>query len=87
MAIAPYLATSLTRTLEHEMSNAAEPFKINLNQNLWGLVVGLVGLGIAEHFSLCTLFLFAVVVSGIMVASVAFTTVAYTINYWKNKSK
>jgi hypothetical protein len=62
-----------------------EHFKINLNQNLWGLVVGLGFLGAAEHYDLCTLFWFAVVVSGIMVASVAVTTFAYTINYWKHK--
>lgn len=69
------------------MSNPGEQFKINLNQNLWGLVVGLVGLGVAEHLSLCTLFWFAVVVSVIMALSVAFTTLAYTINYWKEKLK
>jgi hypothetical protein len=67
------------------MSNPGEPFKINLNQNLWGLVVGLVGLGVAEHFNLCTLFWFSVVVSVVTVASVGVTTLAYTINYWKNK--
>jgi hypothetical protein len=69
------------------MNNPGEQFKINLNQNLWGLVVGLVSLGVAEHYSLCVLFWFAVVVSGIMVLSVAFTTIAYTINYWKEKLK
>lgn len=69
------------------MSNPGEQFKINLNQNLWGLVVGLIGLGVAEHFNLCTLFWFAVVVSGVMVLSVIFTTIAYTINYWKEKLK
>jgi hypothetical protein len=67
------------------MSNPGEQFKINLNQNLWGLVVGLVGLGAAEQFNLCTLFWFSVVVSVVMVASVGVTTLAYTINYWKNK--
>lgn len=69
------------------MSNLGEQFKINLNQNLWGLLVGLSGLGLAEHFGLCTLFWFAVVVSVIMVLSVAVTTLAYTINYWKEKFK
>jgi len=69
------------------MTNPAEPFKINLNQNLWGLVVGLGALGAAEHFQLNTLFWFSVVVCTIMVLSVAVTTLAYTINYWKNKQK
>ncbi len=67
------------------MSSATDQFRINLNQNLWGLVVGLVALGTAEHFNLSTLFWFSVVVSAIMVASIAVTTLAYTINYWKNK--
>lgn len=68
-----------------EMDTPAEQFKINLNQNLWGLVIGLGALGAAEHYGLCTLFWFAVVVSGIMVASIAVTTLAYTIHYWKKK--
>ncbi len=67
------------------MRNPLEQFKINLNQNLWGLVVGLVALGFAEYHNLCTLFWFAVAVSAVMVASVGVTTLAYTINYWKNK--
>ena len=67
------------------MSSPAEQFKINLNQNLWGLVVGLVTLGAAEHFTLCTLYWFGVAVSLIMLTSIAVTTFAYTLNYWKNK--
>ena len=67
------------------MSSPQDQFKINLNQNLWGLVVGLGAMGAGEHYNLCTLFWFSVVVSVIMVASLAVTTLAYTINYWKNK--
>lgn len=67
------------------MSNLPEQFKINLNQNLWGLVVGLVALGLAEYYNLCTLFWFSVAVSVVMVASVGVTILAYTTNYWKNK--
>lgn len=67
------------------MGSTTDQFKINLNQNLWGLLVGLGALGAAEHYKLCTLFWFSVVVSVIMVSSVAVTTLAYTINYWKNK--
>lgn len=65
--------------------SAAEQFKINLNQNLWGVVVSFGALGAAEYYKLCTLFWFAVVVAVVMVASIAATTLAYTINYWKNK--
>jgi hypothetical protein len=59
------------------MSSPEEQFKINLNQNLWGLLVGLVALGDAEHFSVGTLFWFSVVVSIIITTSVAITTLAY----------
>ena len=58
-----------------------DQFKINLKQNLWGLVVAFGALGAAEHFKLCTLFWFSAVVSAIMVLSVAVTTLAYTKNY------
>lgn len=69
------------------MSSPQEQFKINLNQNLWGLLVGFGALGVAEHYTLCTLFWFAVVISVVMVSSVTVTTFAYTINYWKNKQQ
>ena len=67
------------------MSNATDQFKVNLNQNLWGLLVGFGALGAAEYYKLCALFWFSVVISVIMVTSVGFTTVAYTLNYWKHK--
>lgn len=65
--------------------SAAEQFKINLNQNLWGVVVSFIALGVAEYYKLCILFWFAVIVSFIMAVSISVTTLAYTINYWKNK--
>jgi len=67
------------------MSSPEDQFKISLNQNLWGLVVGLAAMGAAEHYNLRTLFWFSVVVSVIMVLSLGATTLAYTIKYWKNK--
>lgn len=67
------------------MGEASEQFKINLNQNLWGLVVGFVALGAAEYYELNTLFWFASINSVIMVLSIAFTTLAYTKKYWKDK--
>ncbi len=69
------------------MSDVSKEFKINLNQNLWGVLVGLLGLGIAEYYELCTLFWFAVVISLIMAVSVAVTMFAYTVNYWKEKMR
>lgn len=64
-----------------------DEFKINLNQNLWGLLVTLITLGAAEYFDLCTLYWFGLILS--LVASISFTVtlVAYTLNYWKNKMK
>ena len=69
------------------MESPDDQFKINLNQNLWGLVVGLAALGLAEYYRLGVLFWFAAVVSGLMALSLSVTTVAYTIRYWKNKMK
>ena len=67
------------------MSNPTEQIKINLNQNLWGLIVGLSALGLAEYFALCTLFWFSAIISVIMIISVAATTCAYTLNYISKK--
>lgn len=69
------------------MNSMSEQFKINLNQNLWGLVIAFVTLGLAEYFQLRTLYWFAFSVSFIMVVSVAITTTAYTIDYWRQKSR
>ena len=67
------------------MGSPTEQFKINLNQNLWGLVASFASLGLAEHYHLSTLFWLSVVVSVVMALSVVCTTIAYTINYWKAK--
>lgn len=69
------------------MSDLAEQFKINLNQNLWGLLLGFGALGAAEHYKLCTLYWFSFAVSVLMLLSVTATTIAYTINYCKTKWK
>jgi len=42
---------------------SADNFKINLNQNLWVLVVAFIALGASEYYRLCTLFWFGVVLS------------------------
>ena len=67
------------------MSSPQDQFKVTLNQNLWGLIVGLGALGASEYYELCTLFWFSVVVSLIMVVSISFTTFSYTRTYWRNK--
>lgn len=62
-----------------------EQFKINLNQNLWGLVVAYAALGAAEHWCLTYLFWLSFIIAVGMTLSVMATTLAYTINYWKDK--
>lgn len=82
VAVAVALANPYGETC---MADPEERFKINLNQNLWGLVVGFAALGAAEKYRLCALFWPAVVLSAIMTLSVAVTTVAYTVNYCRKK--
>jgi hypothetical protein len=62
-----------------------DQFKINLNQNLWGLVVGLGAVGAAEYFELCLLGVFGLIVSAVMTLSLIVTTFAYTWNYVRHK--
>ena len=64
------------------MANLPEQFKINLNQNLWALLVAFSALGLSEYYKLPALFWFAVSASLIMTVSIAVTTLAYTITYW-----
>jgi putative effector of murein hydrolase LrgA (UPF0299 family) len=66
--------------------SGADQFKINLNQNLWGLLVSYGFLGVAEYYTLCTLYWFAIVPSIAMSISVCITTFSYTSNYVKNKN-
>lgn len=65
--------------------STADNFKINLNQNLWGLLLTLIALGTAEYFGLCTLYWFGLVLSILTSISFLITLTAYTINYWRNK--
>ncbi len=67
------------------MAEPSDNFKINLNQNLWGLVVGFASLGAAEYYHLGTLFWFASITSTVLALSVVVTTFAYTIRYCKGK--
>ncbi len=69
------------------MSSTAESFKINLNQNLWGLLLAFGFLGIAEYYELCALFWLSLFVAVVMIVSVTASTWAYTTNYWKDKNK
>lgn len=62
-----------------------DKFNINLNQNLWGLVVTYTALGVAEHWCLPWLFRLSRIAAIIMTASVFFTGIAYTWNYCRAK--
>lgn len=66
--------------------NAAENFKINLNQNLWGMVLSFASLGFAEYFHLNTLYNLSLTSSIIFLISILITTIFYTWKYCKNKS-
>lgn len=66
--------------------NAAEQFKINLNQNLWGAIFSFVALGMAEYYNLCTLFWLGLICSLVFTISVTCTTFAYTKKYCENKN-
>jgi hypothetical protein len=62
-----------------------DKFNVNLNQNLWGLVVAYAALGVAEHWCLPWLFKLSRFAAIIMTASVFFTWIAYTWNYCRAK--
>ena len=68
------------------MADAAEQFKINLNQNLWGLLVSFGFLGAAEYYELSVLFWFSVVPASAMVISICITSWSYTKNYVSRKA-
>jgi len=63
-----------------------DKFNINLNQNLWGIVVCYGALGVAEHWKLCVLFWMSAISSAWMTISVMITFAAYTWNYCKKKA-
>lgn len=67
------------------MPNPTDIVKINLNQNLWTLIVGLASLGVSEYLKLSALFWFSVIIAGVTTLSICVTTFAYTKAYWKKK--
>lgn len=62
-----------------------EKFNINLNQNLWGVVVSYIALGAAEYWQLRWLLRFSVVLATATTVSVVLALVPYTIRYWRGK--
>jgi len=64
-----------------------DKFNINLNQNLWGLVVAYAALGVAEHWCLPWLFRMSVVVAIGLSISVLVTAAFYTWEYCRKKKQ
>lgn len=60
-------------------------FKIELNQNLWALIVSLIALGASEYYELSTLYRFGFILSILTSISFFITLIAYTYIYCKNK--
>ena len=69
------------------MPSTEDLSKINLNQNLWGLLLSLGALGASEYFKLPTLYWFSFVIAAMMTLSMSFTATFYTIHYCKRKRK
>jgi len=59
--------------------------EINLNQNLWALLISLTALGTGEFYCLYNLKHFGFILSTLTGISYVFTLIAYTINYWNQK--
>jgi hypothetical protein len=62
-----------------------DKFNINLNQNLWGLVVAYAALGIAEHLGLRRLGCLAFIASIGLTISILFTAAFYTWDYCQKR--
>lgn len=71
------------------MKDAVEAVKdsLNLNQNLWGLVVAMTALGFGEFYKLGALRLLAFITACGMMTSLAVTTIAYTKDYCRKKNR
>jgi len=63
-----------------------DKFNINVNQNLWGLVVAYVALATAEHWNLKCFFRLSLCVAVGMSVSVLITALFYTWNYCRKRA-
>lgn len=60
-------------------------FNINLNQNLWLLLISITALGASEYYCLPVTKIFAIIISILSSTSMLCTLTAYTINYVRDK--
>lgn len=67
------------------MSTPGELFRINLNQNIWALIVALGSLGTAEYLDLRALFWISLLLAAVVSLSVAVTVFSYTVAYVRKK--
>jgi hypothetical protein len=68
------------------MDKIPDKFKINLNQNVWILVISFSGLGFSEYFRLFKLEILSFILSIFALCSISLTLIFYTYNYCKNKT-
>ncbi len=66
---------------------SVDDLTINLNQNLWGLLISIVTLGTGEYFCLQTLYWVGVTFTSLTGLSYIITLISYTRNYLRNKNK
>ncbi len=67
--------------------DATDKFKINLNQNLWGLIISYSAVGLSQRYGFHELWWLAFVVSCAMSLSLLVCLVFYSINYCREKWK
>lgn len=60
--------------------------KININQNVIVLIVGIIGLGFSELYGLKTLYWISLLIAIVMGISVCLSMIYYTFNYIKKKN-
>lgn len=61
-----------------------EKININLNQNLWAVLIALIGIGSSEYYDLPTLFCFSKILAIISFTSLLITIIFYTFRYCNN---
>ena len=69
------------------MTNPEDKFNINLNQNLWVLIVVLLTIGISEYYGLCILFWFGITLGIVSSISIIACLIFYTYYYCMKKIK
>jgi len=69
------------------MTDPSARFHINLNQNLWALIVALAGLAAGEYLGLRYIRYLSLVLACLLSVSVLVTTYFYTVEYRARKSR